>query len=81
MAKGLVGVSRFVNEDDYLDPGVADKDPMLNELFRPEGFRWAAGFIENLPHGDLAVYQTLLARPDADGRIDLPLTRRDWYAG
>lgn len=31
-------------------------------------------------HGDLAVYQTLLARPGADGRVRLPLTRRDWYA-
>jgi len=30
--------------------------------------------------GDLAVYQTLLAKPGADGRLRLPLTRRDWYA-
>lgn len=30
-------------------------------------------------HGDLAIYQTLLAKPGADGRAHLPLTRRDWY--
>lgn len=55
VAKGLVGLPRFVNEDDYLAPGEAETDPMLNELFRPEGFGWAAGFIHALPHGDLAV--------------------------
>lgn len=32
-------------------------------------------------HGDLAVYQTLLAKPDENGRLALPLTRRDWYGG
>jgi cyclopropane-fatty-acyl-phospholipid synthase len=31
-------------------------------------------------HGDLAIYQTLLAKPDADGNAGLPLTRRDWYS-
>jgi DNA-binding CsgD family transcriptional regulator len=55
MAKGLVGVPRFVNEDDYLAPGEAETDPMINELFRSEGFGWAAGFIQDLPHGDLVV--------------------------
>jgi cyclopropane-fatty-acyl-phospholipid synthase len=27
----------------------------------------------------LAIYQTLLVKPDAQGRSHLPLTRRDWY--
>lgn len=30
-------------------------------------------------HGDLAVYQALLAKPAADGGSGLPLTRNDWY--
>lgn len=55
MAKGLVGLPRFVNEDDYLSPGEAERDPMINELFRPAGFGWAAGFIQELPHGDLVI--------------------------
>lgn len=55
VAKGLVGIPRFVNEDDYLAPGEAETDPMINELFRPAGFGWASGFIQALPHGDLAV--------------------------
>lgn len=55
MAKGLVGLNRFVNEDDYLAPGDAETDPMLNELFKPEGFGWAAGFIQQLPHNDLVI--------------------------
>jgi DNA-binding CsgD family transcriptional regulator len=55
MAKGLAGLPRFVNEDDYLAPGEADTDPMINELFRPEGFGWAAGFVQQLPHGDVVV--------------------------
>jgi DNA-binding CsgD family transcriptional regulator len=55
MARGLTGLPRFVNEDDYLAPGEAETDPMINELFRPEGFGWAAGFVQELPHGDLAV--------------------------
>jgi len=28
----------------------------------------------------LNVYQSLLARPDTQGRSGLPLTRADWYA-
>jgi DNA-binding CsgD family transcriptional regulator len=55
MAKGLVGVPRFVNEDDYLSPGEAETDPMINELFRAEGFGWASGFVQDLPHGDLVI--------------------------
>lgn len=35
----------------------------------------ACGFVR----GELALYQTLLAKPDAEGRAGLPLTRRDWY--
>lgn len=28
---------------------------MINELFKPEGFGWAAGFVQDLPHGDLVI--------------------------
>jgi len=55
VAKGLVGAPRFVNEDDYLAPGEAETDPMINELFRPAGFGWASGFVQELPHGDTVV--------------------------
>jgi cyclopropane-fatty-acyl-phospholipid synthase len=30
--------------------------------------------------GTLGVFQSLLARPDADGRVEVPATRRDMYA-
>lgn len=56
VAKGLVGLPRFVNEDDYFDgPESADNDVMVRELFRAEGFGWAAGFLAQLPHGDMIV--------------------------
>lgn len=55
IAKGLVGLPRFVNEDDYFDPGAAEGDAMVRELFRAEGFGWAAGFLVQLPYGDLVV--------------------------
>ncbi|MBI2497728.1 MAG: class I SAM-dependent methyltransferase [Opitutae bacterium] len=41
---------------------------------------YMAASAHGFDHGDLAVYQTLLAKPDAAGRARLPLTRRDWYA-
>lgn len=56
VAKGFVGAPGFVNEYDYWTLEEADADPMINELFRPAGFGWAAGFIQALPHGDLAVF-------------------------
>lgn len=55
MAKGLVGEPRFLNEYDYWTIEEAEADPMTNELFRPAGFGWAAGFVQALPHGDVAV--------------------------
>ena len=55
IAKGLVGVPRFVTEVDYFDPNQMETDPMVNELFRAEGFGWAAGFLAQLPHGDLVI--------------------------
>lgn len=41
---------------------------------------YMAASAHGFDHGNLAVYQTLLAKPDGDGRTRLPLTRRDWYA-
>ncbi len=35
---------------------------------------------EGFASGRLNVYQTLLAKPDEQGRSGLPLTRADWYA-
>ncbi|HUB19533.1 MAG TPA: cyclopropane-fatty-acyl-phospholipid synthase family protein [Acidobacteriaceae bacterium] len=39
---------------------------------------YMAGCAAAFESGDIAVYQTLLSRPDR-GRSGLPLTRRDWY--
>lgn len=35
----------------------------------------------NFAHGHLTIVLSLLARPEADGTIPLPLTRADLYAG
>jgi cyclopropane-fatty-acyl-phospholipid synthase len=40
---------------------------------------YMAGSAQGFACGRLAVYQTLLSKPDAEGRSHLPLTRRDWY--
>ena len=42
---------------------------------------YMAGSAHAFKLGRLAVYQTLLLKPDAHGEAHLPLTRRDWYAG
>jgi DNA-binding CsgD family transcriptional regulator len=55
IARGLVGLPRFVTEEDYFEPGQELTDPMINELFRPAGFGWAAGFLVQLPHGDIVI--------------------------
>ena len=35
----------------------------------------------NFEAGNIAVFQSLLAKPDIEGRVDIPMTRRDLYAG
>jgi cyclopropane-fatty-acyl-phospholipid synthase len=40
---------------------------------------YMAGSARGFARGRLAIYQTLLAKPDAAGAAHLPLTRRDWY--
>jgi cyclopropane-fatty-acyl-phospholipid synthase len=42
---------------------------------------YMAGSAHGFDCARLAIYQTLLVRPDTYGRVDLPLTRRDWYEG
>ncbi|MGB6600790.1 MAG: hypothetical protein WBE77_06870, partial [Candidatus Cybelea sp.] len=39
-----------------------------------------AGSAPGFSVGRLGVYQSLLARPDAAGSVDLPATRRDLFA-
>ncbi|MHB1318014.1 MAG: class I SAM-dependent methyltransferase [Anaerolineae bacterium] len=39
-----------------------------------------AGSAAGFTNGRLSVFQTLLARPDAEGTAGLPLRREDWYA-
>lgn len=41
---------------------------------------YMSGSAHQFAHGRLAVHQTLLAKPDADGRVDLPGSRADLYA-
>ncbi|MGB6601914.1 MAG: cyclopropane-fatty-acyl-phospholipid synthase family protein [Candidatus Cybelea sp.] len=41
---------------------------------------YLAGSAQGFSVGRLGVYQSLLARPDAAGSVDLPATRRDLYA-
>jgi DNA-binding CsgD family transcriptional regulator len=54
--KGMVGRPGFLNEHDYFDRVEdAQHDPMVRDLFAAEGFGWAAGFVLQLPHGDLVV--------------------------
>jgi len=40
---------------------------------------YMAGSAHGFATGDLAVFQTLLAKPGRDGRAGMPLTRDDWY--
>ncbi len=40
---------------------------------------YMAGSAHGFARAHLAVYQTLLSKPDARGDSHLPLTRRDWY--
>ena len=53
VARGLVGLPRFVNERDYFDPGQEHTDPLIQEVLKPAGLGYAAGFLLQLPHGDL----------------------------
>ena len=39
-----------------------------------------SGSAHGFSHGGFSVYQTLLVKPDGQGRSGLPLTRADWYA-
>jgi cyclopropane-fatty-acyl-phospholipid synthase len=40
---------------------------------------YLAGSARGFNRGQLAIYQVLLAKPDAAGAAHLPLTRADWY--
>ena len=40
---------------------------------------YMAGSAQGFTVGRIGVYQSLLARPDVDGRVELPATRRDLY--
>jgi cyclopropane-fatty-acyl-phospholipid synthase len=41
---------------------------------------YLGGSAHGFRRGNMAVYQTLLAKLDPTGQTNLPLTRRDWYA-
>jgi cyclopropane-fatty-acyl-phospholipid synthase len=40
---------------------------------------YMAASARGFERGELAIYQTLLSKPDSSGHAHLPLTRRDWY--
>lgn len=53
--RGFVGLPRFVTQEELLTPEQIATDPMINDLFRAEGLGYAAGFIVQLPHGDIVI--------------------------
>lgn len=55
VARGFVGLPRFVTEQDVFEPGGELTDPMIQELFRPAGFGRGAGIMVDLPHGDTII--------------------------
>jgi len=62
----------------------AAHDAALAHVDEPTWRTWRlymAGSAHGFARGHLALYQVLLARPDARGRSYLPLTRDDWYEG
>ena len=62
----------------------AHHDEALRLIDEPTYRVWRlfmSGSAHGFTRGRLNVYQTLLVKPDADGRSDLPLGRIDWYAG
>lgn len=54
-ARNLVGIPRFAQAEELMSEAEHLTDPMVNELFRPYGFGRAAGFITQLPHGDMII--------------------------
>jgi cyclopropane-fatty-acyl-phospholipid synthase len=62
----------------------AAHDAALNFVDEPTCRIWRlymAGSARGFARGRLALYQTLLSKPDGRGHSQLPLTRRDWYEG
>lgn len=60
----------------------AAHEPALRYINEPTYRVWRlymAGSAHGFDCGHLAVYQTLLVKPDSDGRTALPFTRADWY--
>ena len=58
------------------------REAALNHVDEPTYRIWRlymAGSAHGFDRGRLAVYQTLLSKPDQHGHSHLPLTRRDWY--
>jgi cyclopropane-fatty-acyl-phospholipid synthase len=55
---------------------VAASDESVYRLWR----LYLAGSAQGFNSGRLGVFQALLARPRADGRVELPPTRRHLYA-
>jgi cyclopropane-fatty-acyl-phospholipid synthase len=51
-------------------------DEMIYRVWR----LYLAGSMHGFRRGNLAVYQTLLAKLNASGQANLPLIRNDWYA-
>lgn len=58
------------------DAAIAASDESVYRLWR----LYLAGSAQGFNSGRLGVFQALLARPHADGRTELPPTRRDLYA-
>ncbi len=60
----------------------AHHDEALRHVQEPTYRVWRlfmAGSVQGFGSQRLNLYQTLLVRPDAQGRTSLPLSRADWY--
>ncbi len=55
---GMVGLPRFVTQEELMTPEQVATDPMINEVFKAAGLGYAAGFIVQLPHGDIVILNT-----------------------
>ncbi len=62
--------------EDHRDEARAHVDETTYRIWR----LYMAGSARRFDQGHLALYQVLLAKPDAKGGAHLPLTRADWYA-
>lgn len=63
----------------HLEARRAEAMTMIDAVTYRIWLLYMAGSAYNFANGHLNLHQALLAKPDAAGRADVPLTREDWY--